>query len=297
MAAEGVTPVINGNDTTQLFSNFTQGSATVTFIGITFSHAKSTVAGAVIISDASMKFVDCTFSNNLAINHGGALYLNWGSFIIKNCQFNDNSCGDYWGGALRCAYDADSLSIIESTFTANKAYRGGAIYIDDVATVEIKDSYFDSNTVTGNGGALYLDQSDNTDVTISGTTFTSNTATNTNADGPTITVGYGGALYLNLNTAIEITSATITGNSAAKSGSGIYAYGAGALAVTTHNCLKTDGNLWSRAYAYPTTEYIARDFSVNASGDINSGCVETESVVVKSNTGADNKQFGTGRDL
>ncbi len=283
MAAEGVTPVINGNDTTQLFYNFTQDSATVTFIGITFSHAKSGVAGAAVISNASMKFVDCTFSNNLASNHAGALYLNWGSFVIKNCQFNDNSCGSSsWGGALNCADNAISLSIIESTFTANNAYRGGALYIGNADTVEIKDSYFDSNTVTGNGGALYLEQSENTDVTISGTTFTSNTATNTNNDGPTITVGYGGALYLNLNTAIEITSATIIDNAAGKSGGGIYILRQDGFTGAP----KTSGNSWwYNSVGVPSSLYSQdSDFSIDKNGQRIYPCRESDPVVVKLNT-------------
>jgi len=298
LAAEGVTPVITGNDTTGLFSDFTQNSGTVTFIGITFTHGNLEGSGAAVITDNSMNFIDCTFSNNAAGYGGGALYLNWGSFVIQGCQFNDNSGQGNSGGALKCYNDALSIKILESTFTANDAGNGGAVYIGNTDTVEIKDSYFTGNTALNNGGALYLEQIDiegsgNTDVDISGTTFTSNTATNTNAGD----VGYGGALYLKLCSAIEITSAIITGNSADKTGSGIYAHGVGGLNVTTHSCLTTDGNLWSRGYAYPSNEYIARDFSVNTSGEINSSCVETEAVVVKSNTGADDKQFGTGNDL
>ncbi len=292
MAQKNVTPVITGNDTTGLFKNFTKDSGTVTFVDITFTHGNFEGAGGAVISDGSMNFIDCTFSNNSANNGGGALNLNWGSFVILRCQFNDNSTGGA-GGALKCPNDAVSLSILESTFTANEAGNGGAIYIGDTDKVEIRDSYFDVNSVTGNGGALYLEQTGNTDVDISGTIFTSNTATNTIVGD----VGYGGALYLKLNTAIEITSATITANSADNSGGGIYAYGHGSLFVTTHSCLTTNGNSWSRSYAYPNIAYIARDFSVNASGEINSGCVETEVVVVKSNISDDNKQFSTGNEL
>ena len=127
-------------------------------------HADRTAGaiGARVISDLIIS--DCVFDSVSSENNGGVIFVDsfaggsvFGSEVnINNTVFNNSYSG--FGGAI---LQLDGNLIISNTnFTSNNAYyAGGAIYTSYTA-VEIYNSKFISNTLTGDGscgGACYFD--------------------------------------------------------------------------------------------------------------------------------------------
>lgn len=133
----------------------------------------------------STKFT-CNTANVLTDQDGGALNCESGATVnISNCYFKGNIAKRN-GGAIRSAGGSSSsviLTITNTTFENNSTNtagtsKGGAIQLYNTVT-NLSNSYFTGNTVTGEGGAVYVqaNQSGNT----STYTFTSNTMTNNTA--------------------------------------------------------------------------------------------------------------------
>ena len=125
------------------------------------------------------------FYNNDAGNSGGAIYVGKGSenCEILNCIFEDNEvlniAGGH-GGAIEW-YAEDGL-VENSTFTSNRAYNGGAIFVGHESDdINIINSNFTNNHAYLNGGAINLEASS---ITINKSNFYYNTARE------------GGALYV-----------------------------------------------------------------------------------------------------
>ncbi|WP_058738266.1 Ig-like domain-containing protein [Methanobrevibacter millerae] len=117
------------------------------------------------------------FTNNIADQMGGAIYATKGSdnFIINNCDFKGNNVTNSvygQGGAI----DSDSTgnTIINSNFTNNNAFDGGAIHIgSDSGHTNITNVTFNRNGAYHDGGAINLVASG---VRLNDTRFYSNTA-------------------------------------------------------------------------------------------------------------------------
>ena len=93
---------------------------------------------------------------------------------------------------------------------------GGAILVETGKALKMTDCTVRSNTATGYGGAVYLKTG--AELTVAGTRFESNTATGNN----------GGAIFADETSALTITDATFTGNSA-KNGGALCVYGTAML--------------------------------------------------------------------
>ncbi|MCO6429228.1 MAG: CSLREA domain-containing protein [Deltaproteobacteria bacterium] len=120
------------------------------------------------------------------------------------------------GGAVRVSSpyrcEAARLTASNVTFSDNRAfYRGGAISIK--GQLSLVDSTFQNNSAVKQGGAVYLDWSSACDLSSSivSSTFFDNTAYK----------GSGGALFLDTNTVLSIAGSTFTGNNASESGAAI----------------------------------------------------------------------------
>ncbi|WP_407420902.1 Ig-like domain repeat protein [Methanobrevibacter sp.] len=117
--------------------------------------------GATYIGEA--KIINCTFISNSVIgqdsydrNVGGAVSTYGGVVTIINSTFIDNYAK--FGGALAIEQYHGGMCVINSTFISNEASRdGGAIYFYTVSpfTAEIYNSTFDANSAP-NGGAVYI---------------------------------------------------------------------------------------------------------------------------------------------
>ena len=100
---------------------------------------------------------------------GGAILVQKGYVICKNCTFTGNKAVD--GGAIAV--------VLDNVYSEADATCTGCIFTDNSA-------------VTGNGGAVYVINTKGTS-TFTNCTFTNNTAPNRNSG------GYGGALYVGGN--------------------------------------------------------------------------------------------------
>jgi len=160
-----------------------------------------------------------TIANGYSAEDGGGVFSGYrGKLIVINCIFNNNKSvkpGEAGGGAI---YSKGESTIIvdKSTFTGNEASLGGAIY-DLLSDLTVSNSTFTNNTAGivapgGAGGAIYNDGANgNTGkIILRGNTFTNNTATN-----------QGGAffnqLYNSNSTTIE--NNTFSGNKVTGTGS------------------------------------------------------------------------------
>jgi len=118
--------------------------------------------GAISSSYGSFVVENSTFSNNSVVYGsistsygGGAIYLETpnvsDSSLISNCTFNDNSVSNQYGGALNTNHN---LKIKNSTFANNAAIYGGAIYRSgreiDMVNVLVAD-----NTATTGGNDIW----------------------------------------------------------------------------------------------------------------------------------------------
>ena len=99
---------------------------------------------------------DSHFINNTAANDGGALFWEGVNGTIDNILVVDNKATNNGGGiALDAASSQGTTSISNSSFKANTADYGGAIYCSNMFT-NILDSNF-ANDHANYGGGIYLD--------------------------------------------------------------------------------------------------------------------------------------------
>ena len=162
------------------FNNWTYPvDSTFKLIGFTLKNGKPTTynhGGSIYISNNSNPVFDsCIFESNQTYHasanswkSGGAIYMQNGAPIIRDCTFKNNST-DTYGGAIYISNHADTIkTVIErTTFYGNEVTPypnapgyGGAIHI--TGSPQITDCVFDSNLVKMNsdwnnyGGAIYL---------------------------------------------------------------------------------------------------------------------------------------------
>lgn len=165
---------------------------------------------------------------------GGALYMRDGNLTVIDCTFSNNHAADLGpdtgGGAIYVNGSKNGALIVGSTFTNNSASNAGAVG-GLFAELQIYNSLFDHNTATGhdannnepdkcsainngqnetgsggNGGAIYQDGGNSTNVLLCGVQVTNNAA-GTNA--------FGGGVFMTSNDwsgTITIRDSTITGN-------------------------------------------------------------------------------------
>jgi len=167
-------------------------------------------AGGAILNNGILNTNNSNFLNNNSADDGGAIFSN-GTLSIKGSSFNNNNARitfeprpdifETIGGFGGAVYQSASNSIneiINSTFSGNSAVSGGGVY------------------VLGSGS-----QSSSTVINISGSTFDSNTAedTDNNSSGAN-----GGGLTIFL-ARLNMINSTLVNNSAEVFGGGIYTEG------------------------------------------------------------------------
>ena len=174
--------------------------------------------GGAIYADtgSTVSLTGATFENNSAY-YGGAILDDSNNLMsISKSSFTSSSTGDYEGGAIEGYGDA-GLNVDSSTFTANNADYGGAIYWDSSEPVTVTHTTFNGNGDGEYGGAIY--DADSSSMTFDYDSFIDNT-----------TLYYGGAIEM------DSTSSTYTldhdlfkGNSADDDVGGAIAWFAGTL--------------------------------------------------------------------
>ncbi|KZX14527.1 hypothetical protein [Methanobrevibacter filiformis] len=123
-------------------------NANTTISNSEFINNSANFGGAIYNNDTSnnFKIIDSNFTSNLAINNGGAIYLNGpkSSNILNstfiNLIFNNNSATN--GGAIY--NNVSNFNLTNSTFMNNSATNGGAIY-NNVSNFNLTNSTFMNN--------------------------------------------------------------------------------------------------------------------------------------------------------
>lgn len=118
-----------------------------------FKENKGNNAGAIYILNAQEESAikDCSFTNNIANEQGGALWSNYSKTTIDNGIFDKNISGNY-GGAL-CFNDDKEFTVKNSTIKNNESKLGGGIFAVG-GSLSIEESTIDSNIVENVGGGI-----------------------------------------------------------------------------------------------------------------------------------------------
>ncbi|WP_409201030.1 right-handed parallel beta-helix repeat-containing protein [Methanobrevibacter sp. DSM 116169] len=138
----------------------------ITFENNIADHSSLTDAngGAIKIKSSTIIIEDCSFYKNAAKREGGAIYATDSNVTINGSSIFDENYAGFSiddtranGGAIRVVNSNELFNISgKGNFTNNKAYHGGAIYIE-IMNFEINGNFlFENNTAAGNGGGLNI---------------------------------------------------------------------------------------------------------------------------------------------
>ena len=130
--------------------------------------------GSVYVRDGGLVLDRVLFDGSVAGNGGGAVYSSYSDVTITDSVFQGNHTAGV-GGALHLRDLNAALSNV--TVSDSYAYAGGALYVN-TAILDISDSTFEGNAATTYAGAAAFTSSQ---VTVSDTSFTANTAMYTGA--------------------------------------------------------------------------------------------------------------------
>ena len=168
-------------------------------------------AGAYILG-ASPTVRNNRFANNMMVgaeaSYGGGIYCASSSGTPALPSITDNvfeeNMVNTGGGAIAIGQNAAPV-ISQNVLRHNEAAQGGALWFDgSTAAPKIQENTFDGNLASGVGGGLYGKNSAQT-VLISRNVFVSNVARTVEQNG-------GGAIYLELSTAVEVKGNTLVKN-------------------------------------------------------------------------------------
>ncbi|MFE3327861.1 hypothetical protein [Streptomyces sp. NPDC059176] len=166
--------------------------------------------GAINNEGGRLEVSTTRFTGNLSDGYGGTIYNGSGTATVGKSLFSYNSASDEYAGAIYV--NSGHVDVEKSAFKYNYAYYGGALYHYN-GGLDIRKSTIAYNTGSRQGGGLAL----------WGSTVVEDSKIYDN----TITDGYGGGIYINLDFGEEVAirRTKISGNQApgdGTSGGGIY---------------------------------------------------------------------------
>lgn len=186
-------------------------------LGIVHGAPPSGLHSVFVGSTSIVRFEDCALSSHGdEITGGGALRLSYGvtAAVLEDCVLEDNRSLDV-GAAISSA--AHALAVRSSALLGNTAGDfGGAVYLEPPIGGTLGSTSFTGSLLDGNeaqyGGAVWAD--DDTDLQVSKSTFRDNRAVTMGAGD-----GSGGAIYSTADVTVE--SSTFVGNSSEDHGAAI----------------------------------------------------------------------------
>jgi hypothetical protein len=198
--AGAASTIIDGNNTDAVFDTYNAlSSTTINMSNLTIQHGNPTGSafegggGIYVKNTVTMSLDHVNVLNNTANTSGGGIW-NEGSLTISNSTVSGNQANGEGGGIRNAGTPVASLTITNSTISNNTAEFGGGIH--------------DST----DGGV---------NLTITGSTISGNQAVD-RPGGPVGDFGDGGGIHVNTDGGVNITKSTISGNTAARNGGGIY---------------------------------------------------------------------------
>ncbi|MCD7948367.1 MAG: InlB B-repeat-containing protein, partial [Oscillospiraceae bacterium] len=213
--------------------------------------------GGVYAGVQDVAITSSRFYSNSADLNGGGVYVESGNVTIENSTFEENSVVtpyDGKGGGVCARYG--TLSITGSKFLNNsvsstgsgQSTRGGGAYAGSSCTID--NSTFECNNADGatpSGGGLYVAETSAGTSTITGSTFTQNTATSVTSN-----VTGGGACFINED--VYITASTFCENEATSEDQNAWG---GGVYVKTGNVVVDDGSAFILNRATAENEHTA----------------------------------------
>lgn len=174
---------------------------------------------------------DLTLADNAAGGDGGGLFMNLqtsGGTVpvqMETVTVTGNTSGTYGDGGGFYVEQVSSFDLTEGTFENNQTsvppagytqYDGGGIYLKKVDTVAVDNTAFVGNTARGDGGGMYVYDSNN-EVHLQQVMFLDNVA-----DGASAQESQGGGLHLDKVADATVYQALFAGNYSEGEGGGIY---------------------------------------------------------------------------
>lgn len=147
--------IIDGSDQDQLFY---VSSATLHLADLEIVNGFADSGGALHALSSNISVVNCNFTDNRASKHGGAIFAEDDTILTleDSVYFSGNNASlDGYGGAISLSSSSATIGGI-STFEANSADRGGAIYAAHGSELNLTaTSHFSGNTARASGGAMF----------------------------------------------------------------------------------------------------------------------------------------------
>ncbi|MBI2432515.1 MAG: GDYXXLXY domain-containing protein [Candidatus Hydrogenedentes bacterium] len=178
----------------------------------------SEFGGAVINVDGALaQFIDCLFTANSAEESGGAVANTNASSVFEGCTFSENTAAAA-GGAIFNTPGSDAL-VSECVFRGNTATNGGAIFTDEASPLVERSRFFD-NVADEFGGAVF--NNNMADAMIINSVFARNIAEN----------GRGGAIA-NQESGLFLLNCTLSLNDAGTAGGAVFSNGQQLLVINS----------------------------------------------------------------
>lgn len=165
-------------------------------------------------------------------NNTQGMVVNVGTADVTTVNFNNSSIHDNTtvndGGGIFCVQASIHLGNVVSVFN-NNATNGGGVYarscnisLQSGDNQQINNVAFGifKNTASGNGGGIYLSQSQLT--TTGNSVFLASISFNNAPSITSFNVGHGGGLYVGSGSTVDLNHTRIYGNTASQRGGGIY---------------------------------------------------------------------------
>ncbi|MEG4278333.1 DUF4347 domain-containing protein [Microcoleus sp. MON1_C1] len=235
---------------------------------------------------------DGSLANNTERGGGAIATKSGGVLTIRDSEFTNNK-GSY-GGAVNNLLG--SMTIENSKFTGNRTDKGvgGAVYVDGAnasgpnatpgpvaGNIAIRNSVFDGNIGTGEGGAAFLFGYLQDKVVLENSTFINNQAVK-NSSG---TGGSGGGVRHG-NVDLTVTNCTFANNKAEDNGGGLWFGENGNVSIVNstfsgNSAAKQGGGMVAGNRDFFSTNIVNSTFAKNTAGEY-SGGIATFNDAVKS---------------
>jgi predicted outer membrane repeat protein len=152
----------SNNQATNGYGGAIYNAGTLSASGTSFT-SNTALDGGAIINHFDATVSGCTFTTNRSTgvgydyDGGGAIWSNWSLTVQDNCNFFTNTAAADGGAIFDFAFlgDAATVTVSQSAFEGNSAYRGGAIENWTGTTLTVNaGTIFTGNHATFVGGAI-----------------------------------------------------------------------------------------------------------------------------------------------
>ncbi len=234
---------------------------------------------------ADITFKNIRFINGKYENEGSGI-VSFGTVHIEDCEFINNT-GDS-GTCIFLSQDADDSTIINCTFTNNKALYGwdgwaeGAAIDSHVSNTKIINCTFKNNFAVNSGGAIALRNGKNN--IIRNCVFTNNTSP------------IAGAVYLK-NTTTQIINSKFKLNKATDTRGGALAISDSSVVIDGSNFTSNSADYGGAIYNFPGSDLTVKNSNFIKNNADNGGCIYSNGELSINNSNFTNNECKNGKAI